>query len=268
MKKIFITISLFSVFIPITKAELSDKFRDNFSNIVQELCHNSNLEMYELERDVPEVSEEYHKLQNDIFKDAFSSSVKRTNKQKNRNFSKDLPELEDWLKDVEFKSDVNVKSIQAMQTQEGFETQCEDKLLDSDTMFLDEVIACRVTETVLNEFCAYEKFLWAKIRDDETLFKTVRKRKENSELLSEQQSKIDETIKNEFRNELNKARQALIDTLYLYQKFEQSYRIHAQLVVLQNQLTKTRDWLGQNYLPAFSLFPDKFINAASKVPKQ
>jgi hypothetical protein len=268
VKNFLILFFVFSIFIPVTRAELSDKFRDNFTNIVRDLCHNSNPEMYDLERSVEEVSTEYHSLQNNIFKAAFSTSMKRTNKQKNSSFAKDLPELRNWLKNAEFSSEVNVKSVQAMQSQEGFETQCEDKLLDAEGMFLDEVISCKVTETVLNEFCAYEKFLWAKTRDDRTLIQLARERNEENKLLPEESSVLDETIKNEFKSELGKARQALSDTLYLYQRFEQSYRIHSQLVVLQNQLIKVRDRLGQKYLPAFSLFPNKFIDAASKVPRQ
>ncbi len=262
---------IFSIFIPITRAELSDDFRDNFTDIVKELCHNSNPEMYALERSVEEVSAEYQILQNGLFNDVFSRSMQRTNKQKDRQFAQDLPELEFWLKDAEFTSDVPVSSIQSAQVKNGFETQCDDKLMDSQSMFLDGITACRVTETVLNEFCAYEKFLWAKTRDDKTLLQTVREQNEQNEgkeLRPEDQSKTDEILKNEFQYELDKTRRAVWDTLYLYQKFEQNYRVHAQIVVLQNQLNKAKEWLGKKYLPAFSLFPEKFIDAASKVPRQ
>jgi len=267
VKKIFIAVLIFSIFIPVTRAELSEKFRDNFSDIVQELCHNSNPEMYDLARSVEEVSTEYQLLQNGIFTDAFSRSMNRTNKQKDQQFSSDLPDLYQWLQNAEFSSETSAKSIQSAQVKNGFETQCDDKLSNSNSMFLDEYISCRVTETVLNEFCAYEKFLWAKIRDDKTLLATVRERNKGT-LLAEEQSATDGMLKNEFKHELEKSRQALWDTLYLYQRFDQSYRIHAQLVVLQNQLNKAKAWLGKNYLPAFSLFPAKFIDAASKVPRQ
>ncbi len=268
MKIFFVALVLFSIFIPITRAELSDKFRDNFPDIVRELCHNSNPEMYELTRSVEEVSAEYQTLQNGIFTDAFSQSMNRTNKQKDRRFSQDLPDLYLWLKNAEFTSETSVKLIQSAQVVNDFETQCDDKLSDSRGTFLDGFIACRVTETVLNEFCAYEKFLWAKIRDDKTLLETVRERNAGSELLSEEQSSTDKILKNEFQHELDKSRRGVWDTLYLYQKFEQNYRVHAQLVVLQNQLIKAKQRFGKKYLPAFDLFPTKFIDAASKVPRQ
>ncbi|MDH3324519.1 MAG: hypothetical protein OEL89_02690 [Candidatus Peregrinibacteria bacterium] len=253
-------------------ADLDTEFRKNFADIVENFCH-SGID-YDLDRDFTEVRAEFHATINYVFNDAISKSTNASNDQAKDAFSdKTLPSP---LQKITFDSSCvadedghtppdchTLDQLISKQKSNGLESNCKDtgyKSVES------SYSACKVAETVWTEFCGYEKFIWAKKRDDTTDFKEIEKLIQSEELngvyidfLDTKKEKLD--VAYDF--EMKKSREAVLQMIQLYQKFEQNYRIHSLLVVVYEEFLKTKEKLKE-LLDGVQKWPKKFRNSSAK----
>jgi len=241
-KKFFIIIIFSIFFVENSSAKLPKKFRDNFSSITKDLCYskfidtlNENYDKNILDLEFEEVKEEYKNFINDIFNEAFLGSIKNINEETD-SYTEKIQEIQDSQKKL------------------GFKSTCKNKKFEN---LKQSHSPCRVAETILNEWCGYETYLWAKIRDDQSKIVNT-KNTDTADFLSQK----DNRIVNIFEEEKIRAQQALYDTLFLYKNYEQNYRLHKQLDIMIWHLDEIKYSL-EKYLSVLYRFPAKFIDAAS-----
>lgn len=252
-------------------ADLDKNFRENFTKITQEQCFNSVpysvddlsgfslVHIIEGEEDIYEWNchhgrcQEYHKLVSCVFGDAFQQAINKVNEEiqlyTGENFEKILPDT-DKIWDKESCQEITLSGIQNDQEILGFKTSCSENNLT------DSYSACRVTETVLNEFCGYQNFLTAKAKDWKS-FKNERELHIRNNELSLFNSQA-----NNYLKEISKTKQAFLDTSFLYKDFIHNYRIDAWLWVINSKLEETASDFTR-IMNVIKTFSTKFIDANS-----
>lgn len=264
MKKIIFVLGvvLLAGIVPV-HAELPSKMRDNFSDIVKEYCHSSvqysledSLGTWDGEKWSEEgKAQEFHTAVGCIFDTALQELTEQSKieVQEDKAFgaggAKQL-----FTETFVPKGDCQPKFLSVTQgTQEAnlFESLCK-----SDTPEISqEYSSCRVTETVLNEWCGYDLFLYAKMQDEESFYKQNHffSREDMSAQFRSEQSRL--------REERIRAEQAVMDTLQWYQETESAVRQSMWLSALLQKLDATQeDWAKLR--SALGTFVDKFLNAA------
>lgn len=240
-------------------AELDKTFREEFPQLMQDLCY-STID-YSLDRPFEEVQEEYHQTVNCIFDDALYQGSKKVADTIQKELSGKKTQLQKPPQNNECRS--LASQVRQQQEARGLRTQCvpSKNSPQSSSEFQtvkDAYSSCRVGETVLVEWCGYQKYLWGKIRDDASFSQEfgdqISTPREWNVLFAQQ--------KNIYEHEMEKARRGLLDTILFYQKYEQAYRTHAWLRAIYTKLQENKELL-QDLRSVFDLYPEKFINAAS-----
>ena len=250
---------------PVTFAAATDLdplLRENFSDMIDQLCHSSLT--YNMGQPFLENKERYQKTMNCLFNDAMQRSVNEMN----ADFRPILKSIIRYasnrqLEDVSFDASfcVGLENIQTKQRSKQYETTCDAP--DNPTV-MKPYAACRVSETALNELCAYEEYLEWKMLDYQSF------RNEFDEEMGSNQFKsmeMWEREKNQHKKELILVKKTLDEMLYRYQKWEQNYRMHMWFVAIIEGLKQTRDLLTE-LRKAIDVFPTKFNNATSEIPDQ
>ena len=235
-------------------AKVGEKIRTDFPQIVQELCQSSLT--YSLDKNLEEESKKYHDRMNCLFNHAMSDAVNDMNREFSKKWNK-IPQSASF-ENISFSGEgcSSLKQVQRIQITKGYQTLCDTEG-ENPTVDTKNYSACKVTETAMNEFCAYQEYLEWKYFDDyrsEGIF--------DSTLLFGFNERFEEE-KFRHESELAKAKRALEEMLYRYEKFEQQNRIHMWLVTVRAALEKTRDLLTEIRKAVYK-FPDKFNYAASK----
>jgi hypothetical protein len=264
VKKIVFVLGLFLLAgIAPAYAELPSKMRDNFSDIVKEYCHSTVL--YDIEDvlgtwDGEKWSEEgkayeFHKTVGCLFDSALQELTEQSKfeVQGAKSFSGGGKQL--LVETFIPKGDCLPQFLSVTQgTQEAneFVSQCEK----SETPEISqEYSSCRVSETVLQEWCGYDLFLYAKMQDEESFYKQkyFLSREEMAARFAEEKDRLDE--------ERIYAEKTVMDTLQWYQEAESATRQTFWVVALTEELDFIqRDW--GKLRSALGTFVDKFLNAA------
>lgn len=265
MKKIgFVLGLLFVGGIAPTYAELPSKMRDNFSDIVKEYCHST------VSYDIKDVlgtwdgevwseegkAYEFHKTVGCVFDSALQELTEQSKfeVQAAKSFGSG------GGKNVSVEVFVPTGNCQpqflslTQQEQEtnGFESLCKDYEVDE---LKQAYSSCRVAETVLQEWCGYDLFLFAKAQDEASFYK------QNIFLSREEMSSQFRAEKYRLEEERVRAEQAVMDTLQWYEETESATRQSVWIVALTEQLDFIqREW--GTLRSALGTFVDKFLNAA------
>ena len=238
-----------------TTFELEPQFRENFSNIVKELCY-SAIE-YKVDDSFIEKQAEYQQTINCLFNDGYYQVNKNVNKKVKKQVSAaarshrfELPEMTS----AEQCDQKTLADIQGIQTQtRGFVSRCED-VTDN---VRDSYSSCRMTETVLLERCGYEKFLLAKQHD----FNSFKREHPQYKNISNKITRLAfDQAKSRYQRERNTSQQALREMLELYRQYEQTYRNYSWLRLIESELLETTQLFTALYRKIFT-FPDKFVRA-------
>lgn len=257
---------------------LPSYFRSHFDQAVDELCQPAL--KYDLDRPFEEVSSEFQTLVNCVFNDAFQKSTKNTQSQIASLTSPQKSKLVETAEENTFKNkncffkdengdltseEITVINFEKRLHNKGFRPDCGAE--DPDKIVVHPYSPCRIGEMIWREYCGYQLYLWGKMRDDETLIDEF---KPPSPTPSVPQNLQDDAKKREYQRtlhfeEMKKTKRALLDTLLLYTKFEQSYRLHSWYVILYDNLREIRDTLV-DLRKTINTYPLKFFNAASPSP--
>ncbi len=234
-------------------AKVDENFRKGFPDLVRNLCASSI--DFNLDQNFESAKSIFHHKVNCLVNDAMIESVKGINKEVTDTFGSELWSLDTPAENAECQGMLNETQgkQQNIRLQNDLPPTICDVTDEYDTVKVS-YSACRVAETVLSEWCAYQKYLWAKKKDDQSLFKT--KSGQTFEELERGQTNLKESI----QEEMDKTHQALLDTLYFYQTFEQDYRFHSWLVAIKQGLYLSTAKTSMLQL-IMKTWPAKFKNA-------
>jgi hypothetical protein len=260
VKKIGIVFALcFLGFISPVRAELSQKVRDNFSDIEKDYC-NSRIS-YSLS-DVLGTREdgwsdegkanEFHTTVDCLFDSALEEVTEKQKGFVQSAFSAvDLPIRTFSLPGACQPNFLAV--VQGEQEAKGFVSRCVQSEIPEISQSFS---ACRVAETVLQEWCGYDLFLYSKIQDEESFYKLQPSRFSKNEMVDN--FRIEQRRLERERREVEKA---VMDSIQLYQETEYAYRQSTWLVALREELRVIQgDWAKLR--SALGTFVDKFVNAS------
>lgn len=269
----------------ITLTPIPDTFRSEFAKATQELCFSTihydlDRRYQEDEEDILGVHDEFHTFMNCLFNDAFSEVTytvfddvhRRAKDHKAIDVSDRVTQanketFEDdrcFFRDKEGKktdTKITVSSLHGRIKGLGFQTQCgaADK---AETVKDHAYSSCQLGELVWNEYCGYQKYLWAKMKDDKT-FQTEFEMKYAHNERSSPKDWTDVAQKEQtlYFQDLQQTKRALLDTLFLYQKFEQNFRLHVWFNIIYRKLEDINNLLII-LRETFETYPTKFPNAA------
>lgn len=264
MKKIIFVFGLFLLAgIAPAHAELPSKVRDNFSDIVKEYCHSTvfyNIEDVLGTWDGEKWSEEgkayeFHKTVGCIFDSALQELTEQSKFDVQGAKSSQKPGETVSVKvfiPTETCQQQFLSLIQQGQETNGFESLCKDYEVDE---LKQSYSSCRVAETVLQEWCGYDLFLSAKIKDEKSFYERQYfvSRDEMAARFVEEKERLEE--------ERIYAEKTVMDTLQWYQETESATRQSVWIVALIEELESIqRDW--GKLRSALGTFVDKFLNAS------
>ncbi len=256
-------------------SELPNSLDVSFEGAVQELCQ--SVINYSLDRDFKDVHSEFHTHMNCLFNDAFSQSPTATLTQVQDLIKEDpfavLTPPDSFHKDQCFFRDekgnftqtpITVENYQGHIERKEFRTQCSENGTYPSVMTPYSV--CRVAEVALIEYCGYQTYLWGKMKDDDTFQKELEKQFPNKNNHTPQRwNQVKTETQNTYFQEMKRAKRTILDTLFLYQKFEQNYRIHAWYNMIIEKLKLIRETLSV-LRETIDTYPLKFINATIPSP--
>ncbi len=260
MKKILIVCGFFFVgAIAPVNAELPKKVRKNFPDIVKEYCHSRVT--YSLDKPVG-VWEDgwqgqakiFHETVGCIFDSALQEVTEHEKKVAEKTFDASLPSIATFKMGGECQPKF-LAIVQLEQQANGFVSECAK----SDVPEISQIFsACRVAETVLQEWCAYDLFLYAKMQDEESF----RRQKGDLGITSgEQNLQQFEIAKKKMGEERVFAELAVMDSLTWYRETEYASRQSAWMVALREELRNIQgEWAKLR--SALGTFVDKFLNAS------
>jgi len=235
-------------------AKVDESFRKGFPALVTNLCASSI--DFNLDQDFESAKSVFHYKINCLLNDAMAESVKGINKEVSDTFGAKLWGL-DSPPEERAECQGMLNETQGLQQNIRLQNDLPPTVCDINDEYETVKVsysACRVAETVLSEWCAYQKYLWAKKKDDESLFKT-----KSGQTLGELE-KGQTNLKASIQEELEKTHQVLLDTLYFYQTFEQDYRFHAWLIAIKQGLYLASAKTSMLQL-IMKTWPTKFKNA-------
>ena len=250
-------------------SELDPIFRQNFSNILDEFCHSKV--KYPLPETVEQEREptfnfdarkaEFHETINCIFTDGFGNLPAHVHQKVEPHFRGESFPLESESPDLsacEGKTLAEIVQAQKNTPDQklGFQTACsfagpEFRDKESENFSFQNLSdheydsvkslysACVLGEAVWNEFCAYDRYLWAKERD--TVSDLLEQKNEGnlSNSFSAREKKWREK-KDFYAAEREKTKKAIAATLQLYQNYEQNYHLHSWFEVLGDGIWRSR----------------------------
>ena len=266
--------------IPLGEARLDDSVRDSFPLIVDQLCHASvkyklddrleTVEVTDVETGETETvlgaKDRYNKAMSCIFEQGVVKTYNSLNQDFEIKFLESLSQKQNFGKPLEVKTE----GCEAMgsyfrkqtmtPTSNAYISECV--VDERDSVVEKDYSICRITETVFNEFCAYQEFLEWKKDDDTILTEFNTDTVAEKYKLNDQPGKHKNKVVKILETERVLAKKVLEESLLRYQEFEQSYRMHLWnklffegVEVLRLKLAKIRK--------AIYKFPAKFHNAAA-----
>ena len=234
---------------------------------------------YTLERSFEEVHWDYHTLMINVFGDAFEISRFETEKMigQDSEYGSFIPKDTKWTFKGKF-----LEKTQRAQKELGFESICpelqeDDRHFASDSLPKDMYSSCRVTETVLNEWCGYRLYLWGKLRD-KSLLVPFEKSKLSYEIGTPDENlppqlpevptpKYANNVKQfrtlQIEHEYEKTQETLYQMIEFYRIYEQQHRKHIWYQHIKKSLLSISSKLHA-FRKAYYKFPEKFINASAK----
>lgn len=244
-------------------AKLDENFRDNFPEIVKELCH-SGIEYSiddEVGMDFKDESleefeckdgkcREYHDTMNCLFQDGLSQAVTDIYKEA-REASDQKDVLEKRLKKNKMKFNAkkcegkSLGAVQNRQRKNGFVSTCEET-----PHLTKNYSSCKVAEAALLEFCGYQKFLGSKMRD------LISYKNEEPSFTGKTMPVLVQQV---YQAEMKKSSQALTEMIDYYRNITNKYRLYVWLVAVKEELEPLRKPLIK-FWENIALFPDKFVN--------
>jgi hypothetical protein len=283
--------------VSLVHADLDKKFRKEFPKIVENLCQ--SLMDYELTDQVlvPDKEQSWYWIGKSLeFHDRVNCFLNRSVSKMVEHYKAEEAELHP---DGYGKELVNLKTVkpdekschemflQAGQDQKKFHTECPDGY---DLPFS----SCRVTETLLNEWCGYNLFLLGKQQDDKSFLDNIwykngskdhekLKSSPNKKSLKEwnatyaaleaifnppvtdkknAQTQMTAQAKTLYQMEMDRTEKSILAIVEWYRRFEMNYRVH---VWMEAELKKIQDIqiLMQTLRGSYATYPVKFINASS-----
>lgn len=212
----------------------------------------------------------YQGLMNCLFNDAMQQSVNKMHEDFRPILASIVPKPSPRvLEDISFATEApegavcKLEEVQALQSAHGYETLCDT---ESDNPTVDKMYSsCRVAETAMNEYCAYQEYLEWKKGDHKSFTKEFPP-KEIGFSGSAQKGKYNER-KALYQKEIEESKETMDEMLYYYEKWEQNYRMHLWFLVIQDALVQSREMLKE-LRHAVYLFPNKFNYAASQICDQ
>lgn len=243
-------------------AELPENFRDNLPGVIRDYCK-SSLE-YALDEPIGEWDDEefkwgeesqaaiFHKTISCVLDSALEELTEHSKRVAEKAFGLDLP-IATFSVDADCGS-VRLGTVQAEQQANGFKSMCAR----SETPEISQIFSsCQVAETVLNEWCGYDLFLYAKAQDEKSF------RELEGDLGFEVGERVLRfaPVQDRIEKERRDAEVAVFEALAWYQQTEHAARqnpwmiaMREQLFVVQEEWAKIRSALGK--------FADKFVNAS------
>jgi len=226
MKKYFLGIGVIMCGALVAFAALEDTVADNFinkANIVQNLCKAGKV--YSLDRDLTSAIEGHKNHMTCLTNDAFMK----------------------WETEGEYETPKEcegstIVEIQSLQRQRGIVSECNDKENVSYGV-------CRVTETLLAEFCAYDMYLWGKSFEDRI-----------GDRISGDIQTEENYFLTEIAEEKRKSRRALRETIEIYRNYVRAKELSMTVREVNTRLRETSADFGK-VSTGIGTFPDKFIPA-------
>ncbi len=259
---LFTTGLLFSHF-QTTQSYWEPEQREAFPDMVQkELCHSSL--KYNLDEKYEDARDKYHNRINCIFNNAMATSTNDMNNSFTLEWAK-IPKYPKY-EYIDENQTCTIADIRAQQKKNGYKTLCPTK---GDNPTIDKPYSsCSATETVMNEFCAYQEYLEWKKRDDTSLLNEFYESGETRVPLNVNVGKRENLTNRRFQNEINRSKKALNEMTSQYQDWEQQYRMHQWLDTILTALKKTRDLTSELRRAIYYKWPDKFNYSASELCDQ
>jgi len=270
VKKLYIFLVLF-LFPCVGFARLDKNFEKNFPDIIIKYCQ-STID-YTLDRKFETVKEEFHETINCTINDAISTQGNNIAQKVKNHVANAWP-----ITALEIPEKFTSQSCSAKEMQDkskkmkSIPSSCGD--IERRETIEEDYSACRIGEQILREWCGYQKFLWAKSNHDESTGEWIRKlttdqkkylsmeKADNSALgYLQLKEKYQELLDTEYK----KTQQAIVDTIFFYQKYEQNYRLHAWFIAVREGLKKTNQLLT-SFRETMNIYPLKFINATTSAP--
>lgn len=253
-------------------AALDASFKEAFPDVIQNLCA-SSIEYDLMDTESGETFEEkvaafekkrweYHQKINCILNEATAGAMQSVNtlvekEAGNRFLSLDTPpEVSEECQGVFAETQAVQENLR--RSNDRPRTSC-DPTGENPNLQLP-YSSCRVAEMMLTEWCGYQKYLWAKKKDDTAFLETGSRLKKFSDLAGEL-NPLDDFLAHEF----DKSRRTLQDIIFFYQEFEQNYRLHAWLRAIHPALRITNNTIAR-IRGVINTFPTKFINQQRPSP--
>lgn len=262
MKNI-IKISILIILIPAgalaVGIDVDEDIRSNYSLISEEMCHSAL--QYKLSDSFADSQKKYNDKMSCVFESAFVTATNQLNKEfKDKFFNKIFdPHVDVKLRNreilgTECRDDDLAKTFQA-QKEAGYKTLCE---VDGRSSVSEKnYSACRVSEVVWNEYCAYQEYLRWKDAD-RSVVNEFSDTDFNDNQRWNQYRNIEQT---RYVNEVTVSARILEETLQQYQVFVQEYRLNLWQLVITEALKVTRAQL-KLAAKAISTWPIKFPRAS------
>ncbi len=266
MKKILfvLSFSLVGAIVPV-HAELPTKVRDNLSDIIKDYCHssvtysiNDFIGTWDTENNTWAEDEgkaqEFHKTVGCIFDSALKELTEKEKLVAEKSFDTGSLPIKTFSLEAECSGLESLESIQLTQEANGFDSKCQEgKKIKEISQFYS---ACRIAETVLQEWCGYDLFLYTKMQDEESFYESQKSVVSHNELAARFRAE-----KKKMEEERERVERTVFATINWYQQAETAMTQDAWLVAIQSQLEKiNKQWATMR--SALGTFVDKFLNAS------
>ncbi len=244
-------------------AELPENVRNSLPDLMEAYCHNSV--EYDLDKPLGVWDKEtkkwnegsqvarFHKTMGCVLDSALEEITKHSKRVAEEVYGSDLP-VDVFVAGGDCGS-IRLETVQATQQAKGFESLCGK----SEVAEISQIFSsCQVAETLLNEWCGYDMFLYAKMMDEQSF------RDLDGDLgfaVGERTLQFQpfwERVAKERRD----AEVTVMDALDWYQKTEQAVRQDSWLIAIREQLRAVQEEWAK-IRSALGKFKDKFINASA-----
>lgn len=259
-KKLLIALGIAgSIFFPKPLHALNQETKNNFPEFIKNHCTPS-LE-YTLSLPIKEAQARYHKHINCIFNQGMQQMVATNHQEFRPHFAE--AQSDQTLEDINFAGECSLEEVFATQKENGFQTQCE--FAEGDSLIENPHSACRITEIVTNEFCAYQEYWAIKMEDDSGRQNRMKEESKDTNASSALQGL--EGQDRHYQTEMIKSEEILWNMIRRYKEFETAHRLHLWYTLQRDHLQQTQKFLYQ-IRTAIQSWPSKFINAASRICDQ
>ncbi len=239
--------------------DIDEDIREKYPLVSREMCH-SSIE-YKLKIPFDEAQKKYNNKMSCIFESAFVTATNQLNAEFRKKFFSKIfdPSIYDLnlpqrnITEKGCQSDDLAQTFRS-QKENGYKTLCE---VDGRSSVAETPYsACRVSEVVWNELCAYQEYLRWKATD-RSIVNEFSEKLENDKHHWNQYQNIERT---KYGTEVRISTRILEETLTQYQIFIQEYRLHLWQKVIAEALKVTRIQL-KLAAQAISKWPIKFPRA-------